>query len=104
MTDASDYETNRGRVQAALILCEEYLHASEVTFLQEYIDHDEFGLALDEMVAVLSDRDVRLPDGTVAELESMLPIMYPGKNAESQLTKLRRLSASASAGPTSSTS
>jgi hypothetical protein len=91
--DPAKYEANRGRVQAALILCEDYLEPNEVSFLQEYIDHDEFGLALDEMVALLVNRSAVLPLALVDELESMGHLMYPGENRESHFVALRQRSA-----------
>ena len=50
----------RGRLLALLIIVEDRLSAEEVSWAQEYLDHNELGLALEIMADWLSEAEAPL--------------------------------------------
>jgi len=89
--DPVKYEENKGRIQGMLILLDRYLPKEQIPYLQEFIDHDEAGLALDRMLSAIIERNEPIPDDLVHQFESMANLMYPGKDAQGRLARLRAL-------------
>src|SRR5438094_409976 len=86
-----EHVANQGRVMGALILAEPYLSAQIISSLQEFIEHNEYGLALELIVDHLIERAAPVPKTLVDEINSMSHMMYPGEDAQERLCALSRL-------------
>ena len=76
--DPYEYERNKARAQTLLILAESYMSPRTVSFVQEYIDHDEHGLALESILDELIERAQPVPRALVDDLRSRPDQFYPG--------------------------
>ena len=56
-----------------------------------FIDHDEWGVALDWILTEITESGAPVPRGIVDELTSMAPLMYPGKDLSERLRRLSLL-------------
>ena len=88
---AGERDRDRGSAQAVLILIEDHIPAELTSQLQEFIDHDEWGVALDWILTEITESGVPVPRGIVDELTSMAPLMYPGKDLSERLRRLSLL-------------
>lgn len=93
-------DATRGRIQAMLIVSEAYLPRDLLPHLQELIDHDEWGLALDWMLDALLEEGRTLPLDVVEEYEASRGCFYPGERIDERLSALRGLSSSTSSSAT----
>lgn len=72
MFDASYYEEIRGRARAALISVERSLERAQVSMLDELIDHNESGVAIEMMTAMLAESHASLTAEQSAQIERLV--------------------------------
>lgn len=72
MFDASYYEEIRGRAHAALISVERSLERGQVSMLDELIDHNESGVAIEMMTAMLAESQASLTAEQSAQIERLV--------------------------------
>lgn len=75
MFDAEYYENLRRRVTALLIGIEHLLEPDQVSVLSDLIDHNEPGLAVEMMTAMLADANASLDVEQSTQIEDLVRIM-----------------------------
>lgn len=76
----------RGQLLGMLIRLEDRLAPGQVTFVQELIDADEWGVALEQIADVLAEDEVTLHDDERADLVALNDRMGMGSRVPGALT------------------
>jgi len=86
--DAFHYEDLRGRVRGVLITVSEAFPARQVGVVEELIDANEPGVALEMLVGMLVEARVSIAESTIEQIEGLVKEMRLSADTVQLLTDL----------------
>jgi hypothetical protein len=86
--DASYYEDLRGRVRGVLIATEEFLSRQDATLIDELIDHNESGIALEMLSEMLVEASATVDPQVVEDMERLVRDMKLEPEVAQRVRKL----------------
>lgn len=86
--DATYYEDIRGRVRGVLIAVAEAFPAEQVGLVDELIDANEAGVALEMLVGMLLEEGVPMDDSLVHQIERLVEHMGLSSELAKQVREL----------------